>query len=572
MKYEKQILEAFDYLEMKPRKNQVEYINKAVEAFIDRKKKYVVLNASTGTGKSIIGAVISYVINGIKKSKLSSIILMHNNALTKQYYNTFSKFDPSEFVQLKGANNYKCTALSYTEKDKGTDEVISAEHCAYVKLKKSGLSEIVDKHCKNCEYKKIKELKNVSSNVITNFSYYFVDRQFSGVFEQRDIVIWDEAHTINDAFCEHNAIFFSKERLLKFYEEISNNLKFNNLDVFKALKKVQKGLEEKLINDSNYKDYLKILSAVYDSVYEQATTLCENSGYDMEKYTKYSKLAKKYFGLGCKIGDLLAYNYEHVFEFNEKELEATVKPIFIGKMFEETLINSSYNLFMSATISKEYLTETLQLKDEDVEFILVPPSFPKENKHIIFYKLQNLNYNSMKDQNVLNKLSANVKELVRIHNSEFGENGIILTPSFALNELIANAVRSLDIPIKVFEHTRGMKADEIIGRFKSSKELGVLISPSIYEGVDLPGDFSRYQIIVKAPFPSLAEKRMKYILENHPNIYNLLTIQKLVQGGGRSVRSEDDYAVTYFLDMNAKRVFSSHLNVWKDEFSISTSN
>ena len=63
---------------------------------------------------------------------------------------------------------------------------------------------------------------------------------------------------------------------------------------------------------------------------------------------------------------------------------------------------------------------------------------------------------------------------------------------------------------------------------------------------------------------------MDYILKNHQKIYNLLTIQKLVQGGGRSVRSMDDYAVTYILDSNAQRLFNNSLNVWKDEFEVSS--
>jgi Rad3-related DNA helicase len=177
----------------------------------------------------------------------------------------------------------------------------------------------------------------------------------------------------------------------------------------------------------------------------------------------------------------------------------------------------------------------------------------------------------MQDEKTINNLCESVKQIVDTHVNQFQESGIILTPSFVVTERLAKVVRSLKLPdFEVFEHTRGMKADELIEKFKKSKGPKIMLSPSIYEGVDLPGDHSRYQIIVKAPFPSLAEKRMKYILEHHPNIYNLLTIQKIVQGGGRSVRSMDDYAVTYILDANAQRLFNSPLNVWRDEFDISS--
>ena len=315
---------------------------------------------------------------------------------------------------------------------------------------------------------------------------------------------------------------------------------------------------------------MKVLLDAYKSAYNEAQRIADESGYDIQKYTKYSKVAKKYFNLGCKIGDLLEYNYEHIFEFNEKTLEATVKPIFIGTMFEQALVHSDYNLFMSATISKEYITETLALKEEDVEFVKVPPTFPKEHKQIIFFDTQNLNYRSMQDPATVSKLCANSAKIVKVHVEQFQENGIILTPSFVVTEKLAEAIRKSGVKVQIFEHKRGEKAEPLIEAFKKSKGLAVLLSPSMYEGIDLPGDLSRYQIIVKAPFPSLAEKRMDYILKNHQKIYNLLTIQKLVQGGGRSVRSMDDYAVTYILDSNAQRLFNNSLNVWKDEFEVSS--
>lgn len=566
MKYEKQILEAFKTLKMSPRENQVHYINEVIEAFIDKKKPYVVLNAPTGTGKSIIGAVIAKVISAIKGTKLASLILMHNNALAEQYFNTFSGFGKEQYLQLKGTNNYPCGVLSTPA------EQVSAEHCAIQQLRKARLNDLIDSHCNSCEYQILKRFKNESQNVISNFSYYFVDRQFSNVFEPRDVVIWDEAHTINDAFCEHNAIYFSKDRLQKFYEEINSNLELTDLELFGKMKKIIKDLEAKQINEENYKSYLKILGEIYHKAYEAAQVLADASGYDINKFTKYSKISKKYYGLGCKIGDLLNYNYEHIFEFNPETIEATVKPIFIGSMFEQTLIHSEFNLFMSATISKDYITETLKIDPQLVEFIKVAPSFPKEHKQIVFFNTQNLNYRSMQDEKTVATLCKNVEKIVKKHVTEYDENGIILTPSFIVTEKLANAIKDAKIPVQLFEHKRGMKANDVLSAFKKSKGPSVILSPSIYEGIDLPGDLSRYQIIVKAPFPSLAEKRMKYILDKHPNIYNLLTIQKIVQGGGRSVRSMDDFAVTYILDSQAQRVFNSNLNVWKDEFEVSFSS
>jgi Rad3-related DNA helicase len=89
------------------------------------------------------------------------------------------------------------------------------------------------------------------------------------------------------------------------------------------------------------------------------------------------------------------------------------------------------------------------------------------------------------------------------------------------------------------------------------------------KGLDLVGDLSRYCILLKAPFGSLGEARMKHILKIYPDIYSLLTLMKCTQAVGRSVRGPDDWATTYFLDSNIQRLWTSKQNEWADECEVS---
>jgi Rad3-related DNA helicase len=91
----------------------------------------------------------------------------------------------------------------------------------------------------------------------------------------------------------------------------------------------------------------------------------------------------------------------------------------------------------------------------------------------------------------------------------------------------------------------------------------------MFEGLSLDDDLSRFQIYVKAPYASLGEKRVKYIADNYKQLYELQTILRIIQGAGRSVRSEEDYATTYMLDSMLSYLWKSRLNEWKDEFSVS---
>ena len=56
----------------------------------------------------------------------------------------------------------------------------------------------------------------------------------------------------------------------------------------------------------------------------------------------------------------------------------------------------------------------------------------------------------------------------------------------------------LDNP-RLITHDKENKT-EVIEKFIKSDEPLVLISPSMGEGVDLPGDLCRFQIIYKLPF------------------------------------------------------------------------
>lgn len=577
MRYEKQILESYARLGYKPRDSQVEHINSILVAFLDEHYRNVVLSAPTGTGKSIIGAVVSDVIQTIKypsENAGASFILTATNALLDQYAESFiDEHAPDEnFNVIKGANNYECSALSTVE------EPQSAEHCALRIFQKSGMDDMIQTHCNGCEFQHARSMKPKTRQLITNYAYYFVDRMYSqSPMPKRAVCVFDEAHLLNDLFTEHNAIYFSEKRLKTMAEEVSAELSLGNTDVFKQLKAVRDHMMEGKITEENHQKYLRVLLATYNQISEAAAKDAERNVRSQAKYLKLSKLSKKYYNLGCKIDDLFTFEYPSVFEYKPKdpkkgqnEHEVSVKPIFIGEMFE-ALDNADHNLLMSATISELYAKRTMSLPGT-TKHIRLEPQFPKENKKVIFFKPQALNYSSMKDPATIKKLCATSYQIVE-HHTKLGDRGIILCPSFAVTESIAESLRLMKGGYKVFEHCRGEKLADWLEAFKSyTGGPAVLLTPSGFEGVDLPGDLSRYQIVVKMPYASLGDKRIKVILDTYPDIYGLMALQKVVQGAGRSVRSKEDHAVTYILDTAAQRSFVAKDNEWKDEFSVSFSS
>lgn len=570
MKYEQLIDAAFKRLGFAPRRGQKDAVNQILEAFLDEGMQNVVLNASTGAGKSIIGTVVAECLtankgiadDGIK----SSISLTATNVLAKQYHDTYEKLEGRKFIMIKGANNYPCSALSQN----GEEE--TADACAWFTMMQAQgeFGDVLNRHCAKCEYIDTKKRRNTIRHLTTNYSFYFVDRMYTGKFEDRDLVIWDEAHLVNDLFSEHNAIYFSEKRIQQMIMEITDTITVSDISIAKKLRQigVDCSIPDK-INKTNYQAYLRALQEIYSYVKEQGEEMAERSlrQNNMKAYTRYFRFAKKYEGLSCKIDDFFNYEYDHVFEYKEEEKACSVKPVFVGSMFD-ALQASPRNLFMSATVSGSFMIKTMNLNPSQTKFIKLPPFFPKENKEIVFFDPLSLSYQSLQNPETVQKLRKNAAKIVA-HHMENKDRGIILAPSFKLQNEIVSELQPLirKGALKLFEHKQGEKLEQIVAQFKAYKGTNaVLISPAMFEGIDLPGDLSRFQILVKAPFPSLGDKRMKYILDHHPDLYNAITIMKIVQGAGRSVRSPEDHAVTYILDQNAQRLFTGNHNVWKDEF------
>jgi Rad3-related DNA helicase len=78
------------------------------------------------------------------------------------------------------------------------------------------------------------------------------------------------------------------------------------------------------------------------------------------------------------------------------------------------------------------------------------------------------------------------------------------------------------------------------------------------EGVNLKGELSKFQIICKIPFPYLGDKVVGKKIKKWNWWYDLQTTRTVIQSVGRSIRSENDEAITYILDRDWERVYNKN--------------
>ena len=168
-----------------PRESQDKAIKFAIEAF-ESGKKYVVIEAGTGVGKSAIGLTISQYIcdknnpldEGISRG---SWYLTTQKVLQDQYIKDFGK---KGMRTIKSASNYQCTFK------KGND---CSETQKLLKVEEKG-SKLWNACAFKCHYKKDKEAFIDATDSVTNFPYFLTEASYSGKITPRELLVVDEAH------------------------------------------------------------------------------------------------------------------------------------------------------------------------------------------------------------------------------------------------------------------------------------------------------------------------------------------------------------------------------------------
>lgn len=546
MKYESQILNAYDKLGFSPRGSQVKTINEILHHFLDEKRSTVVLNADTGTGKSIIGAVVANVLfvlgdteNGEYCKK--AFVVVHNNNLVDQYKESLND---SIFV-VKGARNYPCKLLKLT-----ADKCITR-----------GNPDLFAE-CNACPFVAMKEQISHERLVVTNYSWLFSTLCYTNNHNDRLVHIYDEGHTINDAWCSFSEVILSKKKLNNI---ITNLAQIDNTrdyqESFKSLSmKVTKANEDNF--EKYIEQYVKIarpcLIYLKDLLFELSKRARGNA-------TKINKCSDVIGELDNDLYNIEVFNNNRSLisvgvESGEDVNNITLKPIFIGKSYNR--IKAKYNLFMSATISPDFVADSLPA--DDIAYVKADMAFEPKQKPVMFLGVEKLNYQSMKDPKTIKSLAQHINDIA----SKFPEQkGLVFVTSFKLGKELSELIK-LDKSSKIYLHESGEPVADIVRRFKESDIPGILISPSIFEGVDFPDEKARFQIIVKAPYASLSDSRIKHIVKHNKSFYSACTIQTIVQAIGRGIRNPSDYAYTFVLDKAVEDLFFSKQNIWKDQFMI----
>ena len=489
-----------------PRDGQLETVSEILEA-VDEGYRYIVLEAGTGTGKSAIAATLASIFE-------SSYILTITKQLQDQYLRDFSNLQV-----VKGRQNFNCLQYRNALLPKPCSEgkcIVEGHDCRY--SLKNRTNEI--RRDNTCPYYYQKYLALNAESVISNYPYLFLELNYVKDFQKRDIFICDEAHNLESMLMDQLTLEFSKEDLEEYLHfELTEEL-----------------IDE--LNTQNYTRWMRFINKIRDEYTKELEKL-----ESLEK----EELAEKIAFIRHQISDCKRF-IDHIiidpktwiFDWDDSYEIAQFKPLKVNHYAEDTLFKyADVVLFMSATILDcELFAEWLGIPADEIYAIRRKSPFDINRNQIITYEGHNLSRNFIKVN--APKTIRPINEILSKHENE---KGTIHTVSTKCMKFL---MENIDSPRLIGHDSKNRQ--ERLEMFIDSDEPLVLVSPSMGEGVDLPGDLCRFQVIYKLPYPDWGDKQIYERSSIDMEWYDFKTCLSLVQTHGRGMRDEADYCRTYVID------------------------
>ncbi len=498
-----------------PRKSQEAVIREIEKAYAS-KYKYVVLEAPVGSGKSAIAVTIARWLK-------TAHILTPRKALQDQYYEDFKKY----IVLMKGRSSYICTydsdhsfhdqVIKWVESGRAPEPGREHRDCFNSPCRDK---EHVQRKCTTerdriCPYKMAIEVAEDNNIIVHNFHSFLYQYNFAMRFDERSVLIVDEAHEMEGILREFATINFIVPKLIP--EELKPDLAKQDLDY--------------------WVDYFRT-----PELQPKSTKRAEEYNNAIESLKRASNLATNYIA-------------KFVVNDHVKSTTFTFVPLSVGKEAGNLIFSCSDKvLLMSGTIyNKDVYCRSLGIAPDDAYFIRIPSTFPETSRPIICKSEYLVNTSHTEWENnkedttrILNEILEKFKDV----------KGLIHAPSYKA----CTEVRAWLNNPRIKTHTSENFIHELDKFYKSSGN-GVFLSPTCYQGVDFKQDRARFQVILRVPYSNTSDEFMSYKVQNDFPWYNHQALVTFGQQVGRINRSEDDFGVTVLMDERFPKFLSRNSKV-----------
>jgi len=316
-----------------------------VEQILASDKRFIVLNAPTGVGKSVIYLATAMAMNA------RTVVLTGTKALQDQLAREF------EFIiqDIRGAGNYQCL-----EEREGV--MCDAGPCSF--------GEECDRMSDGCEYyDEVRQVKGWGEVVSTNYAYWLAMMNLGkGLGEKKfDLLVLDEAHAAEEWVLNYGKASFSADAVEWIEEELELNTPPENdggLELWSLwLRDICKGID---LEERSSGEEFRMIRNIH---------LSARKARNMDD----SWVVQKTKG-------------------RDGRYSVSIQPTNARQLKNHLFQGVKKILFTSATVTRHHLY-SLGVTDAEMEFIEVPSVFPVANRPFIYVPKVNMKYNQWNEGN-----------------------------------------------------------------------------------------------------------------------------------------------------------------------------
>jgi ATP-dependent DNA helicase DinG len=505
-----------------PSKQQVKLI-KEIEHAYNQGYKYVICSAPTGSGKSFISKTLANVSNEpssnfrhlietyeafkmdnvgnytneiecLDEDPSGAFALTITKSLQDQYKDLFD-----DSAIMKGKSNYQSTL----------DNSIDVEMESSVMPKK-----VLDDHrmSNKCPYHNARNQGLLDKFGVLNYKMFL---SLPEHIKRKNFIICDEASELEDEIVKQYSVFIDPDKLKLLGVKIPN------------------------LYNTKHDAVHKWISIVIVTISEYINTLTNRGNNKQIKLSNGDNIKLSYLKNLHRTLNLIDQTWSECEYIAHREGKTVkVMPLKIDVLSKYIFSSGEKILLMSATIiDHKHFAKNLGITQ--YKYIEVDSTFDSSKSPIYINTKNKINHYNLKK--TLPKIVKQIQSICEDH--EF-DKGIIHTHTSFIASYLKNNLRSKRFLYRD-EQTRN---EEILAKHSKSKNPTVLVSPSLGLGIDLRDDLARFQIIIKAPYLPLGDKRIKKLFDLDKQWYANKMLSNVVQQCGRGIRSKQDHCKTYILD------------------------
>ena len=412
-----------------------------------------------------------------------------------------------------------------------------------------------------CFTEAARERASTANIIVVNFSLYGLDlQQERGFLPEHDVIVFDEAHELEDVISDTASVVITPRTLAAASEAARKALKAQR--TANALATTAKQFEEVLARYSAERfkgalpddlvDVLRTVASQTELILEQLRSKNDDSPEALRAQGVMQRLSSEVQTMLKSPANMVIFVSEI-----RGSTRLTAAPVrvdgVLGRVWDDTLA-----VLTSATIPPGLPSRLgLHCDDDDVIRLKSPFDYAKNS---MLYLANDLPLPNDPSRSV--DVHQRIAELVSLSD---GSALVLFTSWKALNEAV-DALRGSLGPGIVLLAQDDMPKKTLLETFRRDVKSCLFATRGFFQGVDIPGDALRLVIVDKVPFPALNDPLLDARRELAGQ-HSFMTIDvpiaaaALAQAAGRLIRTGTDYGVVAVLDprLSTKRYKSSVL-------------